>query len=121
MSITSSRVAPGRVLDAHADGQAAGVQLFAQALLDALNLFGRGGLVGRGPALGQDVARRQWGAEYQRARRHMAGRGAVVESANALLLLSETAATSGAPISSSSAVVTPSSALTRWLARSWPC
>ena len=44
----------GRVLDAHANCQAAGVKLGAQLFPHDFDLFRCGGLIGRGSALGQD-------------------------------------------------------------------
>ncbi len=44
----------GRVLDAHADAECAGIEFLAQALLNAFDLFGRGRLVGSGSAFRQD-------------------------------------------------------------------
>ena len=119
----------GSVLNAHADAECAGVEFVAQALLNALDLLGSGGLVGGGSAFGQDLRNARCGpwlpsqrrAENQSACRYVAGGGAVVDERVALLVSSRNWATSGAPISISSAVVTPSKALTRWLASSWPC
>ncbi len=55
----------GSVLNAHADAEGAGVEFVAQALLDALDLFWRGGLVGGGSAFRQDGSVRQRCAENQ--------------------------------------------------------
>src|SRR5271169_131696 len=75
----------GSVLDSHSNGQAAGVQLRAQALADSLDLLGGGGLVGRWAALGQDFAGGKRGSEYQGSRRGVAGGGAVVNQRVAFL------------------------------------
>jgi len=82
-----------------------------------LDLLRRGGLIGGWSALRQNRPRRQRGAKHLSPSRHMAGRSAIVNQGMTFFRF-RNSATSGAPISSSKAVVTPSSALTRWLARS---
>jgi hypothetical protein len=66
------------VLNAHANGQAAGVKFRAQTILYLRDLLGSRRLIGGGTALGQDVSGRQRISEYQSPRSHMACRSAVM-------------------------------------------
>ena len=72
-------------MNAHADAESAGVDLIAQSLLDARDLFGSGGLVGGGSALRQDGSVGQGRAENQCASGDVAGGRAVVDERVSLL------------------------------------
>ncbi len=112
-----------RVLDAHADPERAGIEFLAfRRSSIALICAERRGLVGRGSRRRHRCAGSSYGlAECQSAGGGMARGGAVVDQRAAVLAFCRNAATSGAPISISSAVVTPSKAFSRLLAASWPC
>ncbi len=69
----------GSVLNAHADAEGPGIKFRAQALLNLLDLFGGGGLVGRWSALGQNGSVRQRRAKNQGAGSGVTGSGAVVD------------------------------------------
>src|SRR5208337_3135547 len=88
---------PGGVLNAHPNGQTAGVQLRAQTRAYGIDLFWSGGLIGRRSALRQNLrdagmgtlAARQGSAKHLTAGRDVAGRRAIVDQRVALLRLKE--------------------------------
>ena len=74
----------GGVLNAHADGEASGIEFCAEALEDGCDLFGCGVLIGCGAGFGQDGSGGQRGAEDERAGGDVACGGAVVDERAAL-------------------------------------
>ena len=103
---------PRRVDEAHADAQRAGVDCSLEPRADGLQ-FGVAGHGFRSALAGRhDRVRGDGAAEGADSRPGMAGRRAEVDRRLAAPRV-ENAATSGAPISSSSAVVTPSCAARR--------
>ena len=86
----------GRVLDAHTDGEGAGIEFSVQALTDGFDLLGRSRIIGSWAALGQDLGNagmradhfgRQRCAEDERARCGVTGCSAVIDKRVTVLLL----------------------------------
>ena len=88
----------GSVFNAHPDAESAGIELVAQTLLNALDLLGRGRLVGGGPAFRQNSSGGQGRAENQGARGYVAGGAAVVDERVSLLGIQERGDVGGADL-----------------------